>query len=86
MSTKKTILVCGAGGFIGHHLVNRLKSEGYFVRGIDLKEPLFESSAADEFIIGDLTDPDICRSAIQLSESTAVDEIYQLAADNYLDL
>jgi Nucleoside-diphosphate-sugar epimerases len=81
MSTTKKILVCGAGGFIGHHLVNRLKSEGYFVRGIDLKEPLFESSAADEFIIGDLTDPDICRSAIQLSESTAVDEIYQLAAD-----
>ena len=55
--SKKTAVVCGAGGFIGSHLVRRLKSEGYWVRGVDLKHPEFSKTAADEFIIGDLTDP-----------------------------
>jgi nucleoside-diphosphate-sugar epimerase len=49
----KTALVLGAGGFIGNHLVTKLKSEGYWVRGVDLKLPEFSSSKADEFIIGD---------------------------------
>ena len=46
-------LVCGAGGFIGHHLVKRLKREGWFVRGVDLKYPEFEGTHADDFVIGD---------------------------------
>ncbi|MFT5114023.1 MAG: GDP-D-mannose 3',5'-epimerase [Parasphingorhabdus sp.] len=55
MQEKKRALVCGAGGFIGHHLVDRLKSEGYWVRGVDLKRPLYADSAADEFLVADLT-------------------------------
>ena len=51
---KKRALVCGAGGFIGSHLVKRLKSEGYWVRGVDLKYPEYSETAADEFLIGDL--------------------------------
>lgn len=70
-------LVNGAGGFIGHHLVKRLKVEGYWVRGIDLKWPEFEETAADEFIIGDLRNPDLCLEAA----AAGIDEIYQLAAD-----
>lgn len=70
-------LVTGAGGFIGHHLVKRLKSEGYWVRGIDLKWPEFEGSPADEFIIGDLRKPAVCIEAV----SGELDEVYQLAAD-----
>ncbi|OPL08309.1 MAG: NAD-dependent dehydratase [delta proteobacterium ML8_F1] len=70
-------LVMGAGGFIGHHLVKRLKSEGYWVRGVDLKTPEFEPSVADEFIIGDLREPGFC---LEITRG-AVDEIYQLAAD-----
>ena len=50
-------LVCGAGGFIGSHLVERLKAEGFWVRGIDLKYPEFGETAADDFLIGDLRDP-----------------------------
>lgn len=53
----KTALVCGAGGFIGSHLVNRLKSEGYWVRGVDLKRPEFSDTQADEFLLYDLRDP-----------------------------
>ena len=53
---KKTALVLGAGGFIGSHMVKRLKSEGYWVRGVDLKHPEFSETAADEFITGDLRD------------------------------
>lgn len=53
----KTVLVLGAGGFIGHHLVNRLKSEGCYVVGVDRKHPEFEKTKADEFIIADLRDP-----------------------------
>lgn len=70
-------LVTGAGGFIGHHLVKRLKSEGYWVRGVDLKWPEFENTYADEFIIGDLREPDLC---MQITGDD-IKEIYQLAAD-----
>jgi nucleoside-diphosphate-sugar epimerase len=70
-------LVLGAGGFIGSHLVTRLKSEGYFVRGVDLKYPEFGTSDADEFVIGDLRDPVICRQVID----GPFEELYQLAAD-----
>jgi GDP-D-mannose 3',5'-epimerase len=52
----KNVLVGGAGGFIGSHLVRRLKKEGFQVRGVDLKYPEFSASAADEFVIGDLRD------------------------------
>ena len=53
---KKTALVLGAGGFIGSHMVKRLVSEGYWVRGVDLHEPEFSETAAHEFVCGDLTD------------------------------
>jgi len=72
----KHVLVTGAGGFIGSHLVRRLKQEGFRVRGIDLKNPEFSNSEADEFILGDLRDP-----AIATQACIGVDEIYQLAAD-----
>ena len=70
-------LVCGAGGFIGSHLATRLKEEGYWVRGVDLKYPEFAPTAADEFIIGDLRDPRVCAGVAD----QAFDEVYQLAAD-----
>ena len=70
-------LVCGAGGFIGSHLVKRLKSEGFWVRGVDLKYPEFGETAADDFVIGDLRDPNICKYVID----TPFHEVYQLAAD-----
>ena len=73
----KSALVCGAGGFIGSHLVRRLKSEGYRVRGVDLKRPEFAASAADEFRLGDLRDQGFCAGAID----HPFDEVYQLAAD-----
>src|SRR6266852_252742 len=60
MDTGKNVLVTGAGGFIGHHLVNRLKSDGFWVRGADVKYPEYESSAADEFEILDLKGCDNC--------------------------
>jgi len=56
----KTALVCGAGGFIGSHLVKKLKKEGFWVRGVDLKYPEFSTTAADDFVIGDLRDPQVC--------------------------
>ena len=74
---RKKALVCGAGGFIGSHLVKRLKAEGYWVCGIDLKYPEFAPTAADEFVIGDLRDQNICRDITR----TTYDELYQLAAD-----
>ncbi len=77
MKDKKRALVCGAGGFIGSHLVKRLKNEGYWVRGVDLKNPEFSRTEADEFIIGDLRDQAVCRSVLDQS----FDEVYQLAAD-----
>lgn len=74
---KKTALVCGAGGFIGTHLVKRLKIEGCWVRSVDLKYPEFSNSPADEFIIGDLRDQGICKKITDMQ----FDEVYQLAAD-----
>lgn len=73
----KKALVCGAGGFIGSHLVKRLKQEGYWVRGVDLKYPEFSETLADDFVIGDLRDFDLCRAIVD----TKFDEVYQLAAD-----
>lgn len=75
--TQKQALVCGAGGFIGSHLVKRLKREGYFVRGVDLKYPEFSPTAADDFVIGDLRDPRLVEQVIDRH----FDRIYQLAAD-----
>ena len=73
----KKALVCGAGGFIGSHLVKQLKTEGFWVRGVDLKYPEFSDTAADDFVIGDLRDPVICRSVTD----QPFDDVYQLAAD-----
>ena len=74
--TKKA-LVCGAGGFIGSHMVRKLKLEGYWVRGADLKEPDFSGTEADEFLTGDLTDQAFCDDVTNIE----FDEIYQFAAD-----
>jgi nucleoside-diphosphate-sugar epimerase len=73
----KKALICGAGGFIGGHLVKRLKDDGFWVRGVDLKYPRFSATAADDFIVGDLRDMSVCREAV----NTRFDEVYQLAAD-----
>lgn len=75
--SKKKVLVCGAGGFIGGHLVRKLKDEGVWVRGVDIKEHEFSTSLADEFILGDLTEQKIVRNVLDMR----FDEIYQLAAD-----
>ena len=90
----KTALVLGAGGFIGSHMVKRLKGDGYWVRGVDLKYPDFSMSEADEFIIRDLRDPDAMRRVIRYGGEKGnfysqivdkflepFDEIYQFAAD-----
>jgi len=77
----KKALVCGAGGFIASHLVKRLKKEGYWVRGADLKHPEFSPTAADEFLRTDLRDEKNCQTAVRLSKSEVFDEVYQLAAD-----
>ncbi len=73
----KKALVLGAGGFIGSHMVKRLKSEGYWVRGADLKYPLYSKTAADEFFQGDLTEQAFCDVVTNIE----FDEIYQFAAD-----
>ena len=73
----RTALVCGAGGFIGGHLVKKLKAEGFWVRGVDLKHNEYNESQADEFIIGDLTDPTVVSQILDFG----FDEVYQLAAD-----
>jgi len=73
----KTALVLGAGGFIGSHLVRRLKGEGVWVRGVDLKFPPFSETEADDFVIGDLRQQDVCDRVID----RAFTEVYQLAAD-----
>lgn len=73
-------LVLGAGGFIGSHMVKRLKSEGFWVRGIDLKYPEFSTTAADEFILGDLRDIQFVANVLS-SQGVPFDEIYQFAAD-----
>ena len=72
----KRVLVTGAGGFIGHHLVKRLKAEGFWVRGVDVKYPQFEDSPADEFILADLRFFENCMRACQ-----GIEDVYQLAAD-----
>ena len=74
--TQKKVLVCGAGGFIGSHLVKRLKQEGHFVIGADLKLPEFSPTAADQFNTTDLRSAQKCRDLVY-----GVDDIYQLAAD-----
>jgi len=76
----KTALVCGGGGFIGSHLVKRLKSEGYWVRVADLKFPEFSKTEADDFLIGDLCNFKNAEKALTLKNGT-FDEVYQLAAD-----
>lgn len=70
-------LVCGAGGFIGQHLVKRLKAEGYYVIGADLQFPAFTTTEADEYFIGDLRDNSFCARLFK----QGIDEVYQLAAD-----
>jgi GDP-D-mannose 3',5'-epimerase len=87
MSKQKTALVAGAGGFIGSHMVKRLKAEGYWVRGVDLKFPEFSDSPADEFEICDLRDSlKVSRIMFgptqhSLKDENAFDEVYQFAAD-----
>ena len=70
-------LVCGVGGFIGSHLVKRLKRESFWVRGVDLKYPEYSETEADDFLIADLREPANCRGVVD----TKFDEVYQLAAD-----
>ena len=90
---KKTALVLGAGGFIGSHMVKQLRSEGYWVRGVDLKHPDFSETEANEFIVGDLREVDTVRKSIQFKGEQGnyynsvpyehirpFDEIYQFAA------
>ena len=90
----KTALVLGAGGFIGSHMVKRLRDEGYWVRGVDLKQPEFSSTRANEFVLGDLRDPTFVRRVIEFKGYRgnffnsvpdryieSFDEIYQFAAD-----
>lgn len=77
MVRRKTALVCGAGGFIGGHVVSRLVREGFWVRGVDLKLPEFRESDADDFAVGDLRDKDFCLSVTD----RRFDEVYQMAAD-----
>jgi nucleoside-diphosphate-sugar epimerase len=77
MKANQTALVLGAGGFIGGHLVKRLKREGFWVRGVDLKVNPFAETHADDFVVGDLRDPVLCRQVIDRH----FDEVYQLAAD-----
>jgi nucleoside-diphosphate-sugar epimerase len=74
---QKTALVCGAGGFIGGHLVKRLKREGWWVRAVDIKNHEYSESAADEFIVGDLRDPAVVEAVLD----QPFDRVYQLAAD-----
>lgn len=77
MSSQQKILVCGAGGFIGNHLVSRLKQQGHTVVGVDVKHPDYSKSLADEFIIGDLRQQKFCLSLF----AEKYFQVYQLAAD-----
>jgi GDP-D-mannose 3', 5'-epimerase len=72
----KNVLVCGAGGFIGGHLVKRLKSDGYYVRGADIKKHEYSQTLTDDFIVGDLCNDDIAIKALE-----GIDIVFQLAAD-----
>ena len=73
---EKRVLVCGSGGFIGGHLTKRLKEEGTWVRGVDIKKNEFDNDYSDDFVLGDLRDLNIC-----LEATDNIDEVYQLAAD-----
>lgn len=73
----KKALVCGAGGFIGGHMVKRLKAEGYWVRGVDIKKHEFSLPPSDDFVVGDLRDPRVVEAVVD----EGMDEIYQFAAD-----
>lgn len=77
MGMDKKALVCGAGGFIGNHLVNRLKKEGFWVKGVDLKHPEYSKTKADEFVLRDLRNQQACKRILD----RPFDEVYQLAAD-----
>lgn len=77
LQISKTALVLGAGGFIGGHLVKRLKKEGYWVRGVDIKRHAYSKSSADEFKVGDLRNQMFCSAVL----NKPFDEVYQLAAD-----
>ena len=90
----KKALVLGAGGFIGSHMVKRLREEGYWVRGVDVKYPEFSNSAANEFVVGDLTDKRFVERVLEYKGDRGnfyhsvptryiqpFDEIYQFAAD-----
>ena len=82
MSQIKSAVVLGAGGFIGGHLVTRLKNEGYYVKGVDIKSPEFGRSDADDFVLLDLRDPKKAKSAVYTKIGYSVaEEVYQLAAD-----
>ena len=77
MGKQKRVLITGAGGFIGHHLVKRLKADGHWVRGVDIKYPEYEVSASDDFEILDLRKAESCL----LATRGGIDEVYNLAAD-----
>ena len=77
----KTALVLGAGGFIGSHMVKRLRKEGFWVKGVDLKYPEYSSTEANEFFLGDLREVDLVNSVIKNPENEPFDHIYQFAAD-----
>ncbi len=72
----KKVLVCGAGGFIGGHLVKRLKEEGFWVRAVDIKNHEYAAPPADQFILGDLRNPEVAKQAVE-----GIEDMYQLAAD-----
>ena len=76
----RSALVLGAGGFIGHHMVSRLKREGYWVRGVDLKKPSFSKTSADEFFNKDLTFDSVYKDLLYI-DGEPFNEIYQYAAD-----
>jgi len=76
----KKALVCGAGGFIGGHLIKKIKKEGCWVRGVDIKEQEFAPTQADEFLLLDLRERENCKTALSLKDGN-IDEVYQLAAD-----
>lgn len=77
----KKVLVCGAGGFIGGHLVTRLKNQGCWVRGVDIKEHEYKKTDADEFFVLDLRNKENVKKSLNIGNNQTFDEVYQLAAD-----